>query len=334
MTSSILLADIGGTNVRFALSTENGAPLECVTAMRCADFERPIDAIRQYLAFIANSGAPLPGFFCMAVAAAVRGDLIRFTNNDWQFSQAELSQSLGMPITVLNDFEAQAWCLLDPNRLKLRWINKPATLASSAPGISSWPHALRTIAGPGTGFGAASLTAGGEVISAEPGHIAFSPLDETDLELLQQLWRWYPRVTVEHLISGPGIANIFCAVSCMAGNRLSPAEAPATADIVAMADSNRLAHQTLQLFSRWMGAICGDIALTKGSRGGFLLSGGLLAKLGKNFDEMAFMNAFTSKSAFSQWCEAIPVAYVLDEFPGLAGCAVHTYFMTGQRQNL
>src|SRR5690606_11273725 len=100
-------------------------------------------------------------------------------------------------------------------------------------------------------------------------------------------------------------------------------------DIVAMADSDMLAQQTLKIFSRWMGSVCGDIALTKGSRGGFLLSGELLVKLGKHFDEVLFMKAFTDKSAFAQWCGAIPVAYVQDEFPGLAGCAACAHFMEG-----
>lgn len=345
MTSSVLLADIGGTNVRFAISTHYGAPLQCIKLMRCADFARPLDAVRQYLDFIADSDAPLPGSFFMAVAAAVRGDFIRFTNNPWQFSRQQLSESLQMPVTVLNDFEAQAWCLLQPETLALRWLNKPDgtgtdTLsdatesgATDKPVTSAWPPALRTIAGPGTGFGAASLTPLGEVISSEPGHIAFSPLNDSDLLLLQQLWRWYPRVTVEHLISGPGIANIYCAVSCAAGQEITPVDAPASADIVKMADSNALAQQTLQIFSRWMGAVCGDIALTKGSRGGFLLSGDLLGKLGRHFDETRFMSAFTDKAAFSQWCAAIPVAYLQDEYPGLTGCAACAYFMAGNTKD-
>lgn len=331
MSSAVLLADVGGTNVRFAVSTENGAPLQCVTSMRCADFDRPLDAVTQYLDFVAKSGALIPGSFCLAVAAAVQGDFIRLTNNHWQFSQSELGQLLRMPVAVLNDFEAQAWCLLHPERLKLRWLNKPKALEPSKE--ESWPRALRTIAGPGTGFGAASLTPGGEVISAEPGHIAFAALNETDLSLLRQLWLWYPRVTVEHLICGPGIANIFCALNSVAGNALAPPDAPTSADIVAMADSDVFAQQTLQTFSRWMGAVCGDIALTKGSRGGFLLSGDLLSKLGKHFDEIEFMKAFTDKLAFRQWCEAIPVAYVEDEFPGLAGCAAYARFMENPRRH-
>lgn len=332
MSPGVLLADIGGTNIRLAISTGKDAPLKCIESMRCADFEHPLDAVRQYLEFAASAGAPIPGHFCMAVAAAVRGDLIRFTNNHWQFSRAELSHSLNMPVTVLNDFEAQAWCLLHPEKLDLRWLNKPDHLDYSLP--ASWPAALRTIAGPGTGFGAASLTAAGEVISAEPGHIAFAPLDDNDMRLLHQLWQWYPRVTVEHLISGPGIANIFCAVSSVAGKPLAPVDAPDAAEIVAMADSSSTAQQTLHVFSRWSGSVCGDLALAKGSRGGFLLSGKLLANLGRHFDEKAFMKAFTNKLFFREWCESIPVAYVLDQFPGLSGCAACAYFMIDSQQHL
>jgi glucokinase len=101
-----------------------------------------------------------------------------------------------------------------------------------------------------------------------------------------------------------------------------------------MANSSVLAQQTLQIFSRWMGSVCGDLALSKGSRGGFLLSGELLDRLGKFFDEAAFMKAFTDKLAFRHWCEAIPVAYVEDEFPGLLGCAAYAYFRANSRQRI
>lgn len=322
MTKTALLADIGGTNIRFALSESTGAPLQCIHTMLCADFEHLIDAVRQYLGFIAEQHAPMPGLFCLAVAAPVQGDFIKLTNNHWRFSRRELSQVLAMPVMVLNDFEAQGWCLLHPDQLPVRWLQKPA-ITDAQPG--QWPEALRTIAGPGTGFGASSLSIGGEVISAEPGHAAFAPVNDDEMALLRQLWQWFPRVTVEHLISGPGIANIYCALSTLAGQSIKPDAAPSAAEIVEMADRHTIAQQTLQYFSSMMGGICGDMALTKGSRGGFVLSGNLIHKLGKHFDEQAFVRRFTDKGNFSDWCRAIPLACLLDEFPGLTGCAVYAH---------
>lgn len=322
MTETALLADIGGTNIRLALSSSFDAPLQCIRTMRCADFEHLADAVKQYLGFIAEQHAPMPSLFCLAVAAPVQGDLIKLTNNHWHFSRQQLSHILAMPVMILNDFEAQGWCLLRPEQLLLRWLQKPA-VTEAQPEL--WPTALRTIAGPGTGFGASSLSPGGEVISSEPGHAAFAPVNQAEVALLRQLWQWFPRVTVEHLISGPGIANIYCALSTIAGHPMKPDAAPEAAEIVKMADSDAIAKQTLQYFSSMMGGICADMALTKGSRGGFVLSGNLIHKLGKHFDEQAFVRAFTDKGNFSDWCRAIPLACLLDEFPGLSGCAVYAH---------
>jgi len=318
MNTPVLVADIGGTHIRLALSTHAGAPLQGVSIWRCADFEHPLAAFRCYLAQLASKGAPLPRVICLAVAAPVQDDHIRMTNNHWHFSRMALASALQLPVMVLNDFEAQAWCLLHPEQLTLRWINP-------AQPVAHWPRALRTVAGPGTGFGAASLTPGGEVISAEPGHIAFAPLNQQDLTVLQQLWRWFPRVTVEHMISGPGIANTYCALANQAGQPMTPDTSPNSAEIVSMAEHSALAADTLRCFSRWLGAVCGDLALAKGSTGGFFLSGALLAKLGRHFDQSAFLQAFTNKATFSHWCSAIPVAYVEDEWPGLTGCAMYTH---------
>ena len=322
MTVTALLADIGGTNIRLAISNGLGAPLQSIKTMRCADFAHLAEAVRDYLDFLADQHAPLPGLFCMAVAAPVHGDEIRLTNNPWRFNRLELSNSLGMPVLVLNDFEAQGWCLLHPQLLQVHWLQKPAISSTHS---DLWPKALRTIAGPGTGFGAASLSVGGDVISSEPGHAAFAPVDEAEQALLQQLWKWFPRVTTEHLISGPGIANIYCALSCIAGQPVEPHAAPDAAEIVKMADTDPVAKQTLRYFSRMMGNICGDIALIKGSRGGFVLSGNLIQKLGSHFDEQAFVHAFTNKGNFSDWCKAVPLACLRDEFPGLTGCAVYAH---------
>lgn len=316
--TTVMVADLGGTHIRLALSSGADAPLQSVCLWRCADFAHPQLAFSRYLQHLLHTNAPLPRALCMAVAAPVQGDQVQMTNNPWQFSTTALASALGMPVTVLNDFEAQAWCLLHPQRLTLRWINP-------AQGLEHWPQALRTIAGPGTGFGAASLSSRGEVISAEPGHIAFAALTPFDLRVLQQLWQWFPRVSVEHLISGPGIANTYCALANLAGQPMTPDTSPSTADIISLADHSPLAAETLRCFSRWFGAVCGDLALAKGSRGGVFLSGALLARLGRHFDQRAFLQAFTDKAAFGNWCSAIPLAYIEDEWPGLIGCARYAH---------
>lgn len=316
MPSSVLLADVGGTNARFAVMTNASAALRMLRSFRCTDFPHLLAAVLQYLDMLRLADEAPPAAFYLAVAATLQGDDVRFTNNHWHFSQASLQQSLSMPVTILNDFEAQAWCLHAPQQLTLRWLNRPDGEQHT------WPVAVRTIAGPGTGFGAAALTPAGDVLSCEPGHASFAARNESELALLRELWRWYPRVTIEHLVSGPGLRNIHCALSAQAGKRISPPDAPSASDIVTMADTDKLAAQTLMQFSQLLGAVCGDIALYTGSRGGVFLSGALLKALGAHFDEQQFMHAFVDKSSHSSWCQSIPVAYVEDEFPGLRGCAI------------
>lgn len=306
-----IVADIGGTNARFALATQADAPLQCVRMYRCADFVRFEDALEAYQQSLREHSAPQVLSVCLAVAAAVHKDLITLTNFSWQFSRRALQAALGVPVHVLNDFTAQALCLPALGDADVQWLRR-------APGR---PHAAaRTIAGPGTGFGGATLTAAGEVVESEPGHCSFAPVTEHEVQLLQVLWRRYPRVCVEQLLSGPGLANLYWANAVLGGN---PRELEAAAIVHAAQHGDALALQTLRDFSGILGSASGDIALAMGSLGGFYLSGGVLEKLGALFDQTLFMTRFVDKGAFRSWCSEVPVARVTHAWPGLLGCARH-----------
>lgn len=306
-----IVADIGGTNARFALAAQAEAPLRCVSAYRCADFVRFEDALEAYRDSLRAQSAPQVLSVCLAVAAAVHKDLISLTNHSWQFSRRALQAALGVPVHVLNDFTAQALCLPMLGDADVQWLRR-------APGC---PHAAaRTIAGPGTGFGGATLTAEGEVVESEPGHCSFAPVTEHELQLLQVLWRRHPRICVEQLLSGPGLANLYWANAVLAGN---PRELEAVVIVSAAQRGDALALQTLRDFSGILGSVCGDIALSMGSLGGFYLSGGVLEKLGALFDQTLFMTRFVDKGAFQSWCSEVPVAHVTLAWPGLLGCARH-----------
>lgn len=311
-----IVADIGGTNARFALANQAEAPLQCVSVYRCADFVRFEDALEAYQESVRERFAPQVLSVCLAVAATVHKDLISLTNYSWQFSRRALQAALGVPVHVLNDFTAHALCLPLLGDADVQWLRR-------APGR---PHAAaRTIAGPGTGFGGATLTAAGEVVESEPGHCSFAPVTEHELQLLQVLWRRYPRICVEQLLSGPGLANLYWANAVLGGN---PRELGA-ADIVNVAQhGDALALQTLRDFSGILGSVCGDIALSMGSLGGFYLTGGVLEKLGALFDQTLFLTRFVDKGAFQSWCSEVPVARVTLAWPGLLGCARHARLQT------
>ena len=306
-----IVADIGGTNARFALASQAEAPLQCVSVFRCADFVHFEDALEAYQAALRERSAPQVLSVCLAVAAAVHKDLISLTNHSWQFSRRALQTALGIPVHVLNDFTAQALCLPALGDADVQWLRR----------AQGRPHAAaRTIAGPGTGFGGATLTAAGEVVESEPGHCSFAPVTEHEVQLLQVLWRRHPRICVEQLLSGPGLANLYWANAVLSGN---PRELEAAAIVKAAEHGDVLALQTLRDFSGILGSVCGDIALSMGSLGGFYLSGGVLEKLGALFDQTLFMTRFVDKGAFRSWCSEVPVARVTLAWPGLLGCARH-----------
>ncbi|MES3006496.1 MAG: glucokinase [Pseudomonadota bacterium] len=306
-----IVADIGGTNARFALAAQAEAPLQCVSVYRCADFVRFEDALEAYQSGLRAQSAPQVLSVCLAVAAAVHKDLITLTNHPWQFSRRALQTALGVPVQVLNDFTAQALCLPLLGDADVQWLRRGTGRAEGA---------ARTIAGPGTGFGGATLTAAGDVLESEPGHCSFAPVTEHELQLLQVLWRRYPRVCVEQVLSGPGLANLYWANAVLSGN---PRELEAAAIVNAAQHGDALALQTLRDFSGILGSVCGDIALSMGSLGGFYLSGGVLEKMGALFDQTLFMTRFVDKGAFQNWCSEVPVANVTLAWPGLLGCARH-----------
>lgn len=317
-----LLADIGGTNARFAIANESGAALRCVISFHCADFARLEDAVDAYLRRVEEELVVRPGVFCLAVAAAVYGDIITFTNHPWTFSRRELERTLKIPVRVLNDFEAQALSLTRVCNDDLEWLQLP----SAFPGVT----AARTVVGPGTGFGSATLTPGGEVLKSEPGHVSFAPVSVHEIGVLQQLSQRYPRVSVEHLLSGPGLENLYWANARVMHISERQTDVPVSApDIVEFAfHGDELANQTVKNFCAILGSVCGDIALSMGSRGGFYLSGGILQKLGNLFNHELFMSRFVAKGPFEDWCAQVPVARITLDWPGLIGCAVHAGMVT------
>lgn len=315
-----VLADIGGTNARFAWVSPGSAHLQCVERVACADFVHFEDALEAYLERLRTEHAPKPVSACFAVAASVHEDLVRMTNSPWQFSQRALAAQLGFPVHVLNDFSAQAWCL------PLLAPGLPPELGADS--VQWWqaggPRAdvpvASTIVGPGTGFGAATMSARGDVLESEPGHVSFAPVTLHEVALLKQLWQRYPRVSVEHLLSGPGLANLYWANSRLQGGEK---ELPAPGIVEGALKGDVLCVQSVSDFTGILGSVCGDIALSMGSLGGMFLSGAMLEKMDPVFNKALFMARFLDKGPFQDWCTQVPVARLSLPYPGLTGCALH-----------
>ncbi|HSW13407.1 MAG TPA: glucokinase [Solimonas sp.] len=308
-----LVGDIGGTNARFALvqPQESGALLE-LAHYRTADFASLREALEH---FLQHSGGVCPQRAALAVASAVTGDQVRITNNPWHFSVAGLGRELGLQLQVLNDFAAVSLAL--PQL-------QPADLLELGPATSAESRGRRqayAVVGPGTGLGVSGLVVEdgrSTVIESEGGHLGFAPADAFEAEILRLLLQRLERVSVERLVSGMGLSNLYEAICRIEG---LPAHTPTPEEISAeaAAQPGSVGDRVLDLMAALLGSFAGDIALAFGAWQGVYLHGGVAQKLLPWLQRGAFRRRFEAKGRHAAVMRAIPTRLILHPQAGLLG---------------
>ena len=297
-----LLIDAGGTYVRSAILSGNGA-LGAVTADLADDFPSFEEAVMEQAA---QSRERLHGAV-LSVAGPVQGDHVAFTNRSWAFSQSELKAKLGVQhVVAMNDFAALALSL---PHLSAEDVE---TLAPGQPP----PRTAKVVLGPGTGLGVAAAVPAGDTwiaVPGEGGHVAAS-LDGLVPERAQRsLWEsgWLPW---EEVLSGRGLLNLHRALQ---GEELSdPAQITQAAQ-----DGDGGAQRTLSAFSALLGRRASDAALQAGAWGGVYLAGGIVPKLGDLFYRAAFRDAFETKGVYQDLVRQIPIYLIRRPDPVFLGLA-------------
>jgi glucokinase len=315
-----LIADVGGTNARFALSHHDGvhAPvLDNERHLRVRDHAGLAEAAQAYLASH-TGGRPAIAEAVIAVATPVDAQVIRFTNSPWTFTRERLAAELGLErLAVINDFAAQA--------AAIPYLGKDDRIAiGTGTALSAWPVA---VIGPGTGLGAAGLVPtpeGSIVIASEAGHVSFAPHDSLELEILRRLQARFGHVSNERLVSGPGLVILTQAMSEVSGRPFA-GETPEAVTRAAADASNEVAIEALRVFSGLLGAAAGDLALTFCAKGGVYICGGLCGKLGGFFDHARFRERFEAKGRLGAFLAEIQCWQVTNPRTGLIGAAVHRF---------
>lgn len=306
-----LVADIGGTNARFALVQQGGSNLDRMKTLSAADYPNIGTAITTYL----DWADARPQIACFAVACPAREDEISFTNSTWRFSRRETARHFGWSrFATVNDFEA----------LALGVPHAPAKgLHMVRPGTPE-PKAPRAVLGPGTGFGVSGLICdrqGGWVaLAGEGGHVSFAPQDEVEIDLLRYLQARFDRVSCERVLSGDGLVNIYEFLSIKAGK---PAERPSPAEISArgLEQDERIARDALRRFCAILGSAAGDLALILGSTGGVYIGGGIVPRLLPILLDSRFEERFANKGRLSSLLTDMPIYVILDNTLALLGAA-------------
>ena len=307
-----LLADIGGTNARFALQRGPGR-IEEVATLACADHPTVCDAVRTYLARHPGAARELR-HAVIAIANPVDGDTIKMTNHHWEFSIESARRELGLEtLLVVNDFAALSMSVPQLDAADLAQVGGEAPVASSVIGL----------VGAGTGLGVGGLIPSGSrwtVLASEGGHVAFSPADEREQAILSYCWSKWRHVSAERLVSGPGLALIHEALLARAGVE---GEALTPAQVVerGLAGSDPLCVETLEVFCGMLGTVAANVAVTLCARGGIYIGGGVVPRLGEWFARSPFRARFENKGRFSAFAAKVPVFVIHAPYPALAGAA-------------
>ncbi|MEM8936071.1 MAG: glucokinase [Pseudomonadota bacterium] len=312
MTGAAIVADIGGTNARFALVEESalGPIVRDVTRYRAKEFATIEDAAR---AFLDQEGVR-PARACFAVAAPLSGDQVRFTNSPWEFGVESLKHALALDeFSVVNDFHA----------LAAGAVNLPTDGWCQVKDGEGDPFAPRLVIGPGTGLGQAYVVETNgvlHIVTTEGGHVAFAPSNDKQIEILRYLTQDLGRVTIEHVISGQGIVNIYRALQAIDGDEK---EIPSPDEITrtAIDQSNPMAVEAVSLFCEFLGRAAGDAVLSVGARGGVFIGGGIVPKIKDFFLSSRFIGAFCDKGDMCDYVAPVPVKLIVEEHTALIGSA-------------
>jgi glucokinase len=310
--SQVLVGDVGGTHARFAIVDTGAKPYSVSNRLELGDdsFASFGDALKTYLDRV---GAAQPDAVALAVAGPVTDGRVKFTNRGWDASEEELCAAGFAHALLINDFAALAFVLPELKAEQLRTVG---------PELSGLQGAPVTVLGAGTGFGIASLARyrGRSVpVATEGGHISFGPHGETERAVLGFLEKRFGHVSVERVLSGPGLENLYAALAEIAGKK---AEELSAEDITKRGQADEgLCRNALDMFCSVYGAVAGDFALAHGARGGVYIAGGIAGKIESYLEHSQFRVRFEDKGRLSYYVQPIPTKLIVEKDAAFLGAA-------------
>jgi glucokinase len=317
----VLAGDIGGTKTNVGLfSKDKGRPVLKVMETFSSSEEPDLEnIIRKFL----HMHPAAVNRACFGVAGPVIDGKSKTTNLPWDISRDRIkTQFRFQHVSLVNDLAATAMAVPLLNADEFLPLNQ----ATSANG-----RHLGLVA-PGTGLGIAMLRYYKDryiPIASEGGHSDFAPNSALETELWQYLHRRYGHVSIERVVSGAGLVNIYewlkdsarideSEVLSQKLKEMDPAMVVADA---ALSNKDPGCVEALKLFVSIFGAVAGNFALFGLTTGGIFLGGGISPKILPKLKEDIFMKAFINKGRFKGFLEKIPVKVILNDKAALIGAA-------------
>lgn len=314
---SVLVADIGGTNIRFGLleHSKTGAPvIKRISKYKCAEFPTIEDAIQIYLDSHPDCRVIE---CCLGVAGIIGDDIIDITNNHWQFSKQALIQQFGLlRLEVINDYTAIAFSLLWLDVNDMQQLGAGSVIAGKP----------KVVFGPGTGLGVEYLLPASEgrwtSLAGEGGHIDFASTTPELAVVSRYVKSKLGRCSAEEILSGRGIVNIYLGL-CQHHSVTPQFDQPQDIVVAALEQTDSLAKAVLEQFCIALGSFAGNLALSVFTEGGVFISGGIVPRFTEFLAKSKFRDSFERKHPMVDKLKQIPVFVITDPHHPLLGCAVY-----------
>lgn len=313
MSEDVLVGDVGGTHVRFAIARRQDGRIVADNFEKFAgdDFARFDDVLRAYL----DRTHARVGQACFAMAGPVQHGSVTLTNRGWHVSEQESRAGFGFDdVRLINDFTAMARAVPEFEQ---------SSFDSILPGEPE-PEAPKIVAGPGTGFGVATLfhdCGNWHVLTGEGGHIAFAPRTDLEWQLNKILLQKFGYVSNELVSSGTGLAPVheaFCEIYGRPVEDLSPAEMRKRAD-----EGDQMFYQLILIRACTVMGAVGDLALANGALGGVVLAGGVTERIVDFLKTPEAIERFRERGPMSGFLEKCPVVLMHDPEAPLIGAAAY-----------
>lgn len=300
---AILVGDVGGTNTRLGMARRAAHGWQLTQVQVLPTRPDTASLVRDY---VRQTGPCAAAAFCGAGPLRPDGSLV-LTNTDCTLDPEALGVAANLArASVINDFAAIAHAI---PLLRAEDVRK---LGGGTPDHA----ACKLVLGAGTGLGVAALAPNGQdwvVVSGEGGHVDLAPVSDAELRVWHAV-RKSGRVCAETLLCGPGLEQIHVT--------LTPARPLGAEQIAAAAWSgDAAAMDAVRLFTRWLGRVAGNLALTFSAGGGIYIAGGIIPAWGERFDVAAFREGLEDHAPHRDWLAGLPVYIVTHPQPGLLGLA-------------
>ncbi|MAI58987.1 MAG: glucokinase [Rhodobacteraceae bacterium] len=312
-----LVADVGGTNTRLALSEGKSLKHETIRRYKNSFTSSFEEIVEQYLSDIPVSQIHST---CIAVAGPVHQGWAELTNIDWKIQNDQLKKLLNTRISfIINDMQAQGYALASLQAKEVQHVYGAKNIDLSK---------RMLVCGIGTGFNIALVLPTNTrfiVPPSEAGHARLTAGNSIEQKIVDYLINTRGFAEIEEVLSGRGMALI--------NSVLFPKNSRNSEEIIAQATKDPEAKQVIDIFTTIMGSYLGDLTLTTLPEGGIFLIGGVSRAISKFLKEDTFGFGFCDKGRFSDFNKNFGIHLIIDDYAALKGCANYLCHGSGISQD-